>query len=219
MQASLDSAAYVTEGVSRLDIGQHVNLTAEPTAEDHPVLSISECKCGMPLCICEAPVITRDAFPLQKKSTSTFTAQTNSKSKKINTTSKIRGSASKSKECSVFNLGQASNGISDKPQMDYEVNGEGLREAIKNGDIDAVRKLLSKGIDANYCDKQGLSLLHLATLFNQTDIAFTLMEYGASTDCKNAQGETPLDCAPATLQYKMQKKMEEGEQKQSGQII
>ncbi|MED6159753.1 hypothetical protein PIB30_045224 [Stylosanthes scabra] len=49
-----------------------------------------------------------------------------------------------------------------------------------------------------------------AAVFNQTDIVFILMESGASLEYKNAQGETPLDCAPATLQYKMRKKMEDG---------
>jgi ankyrin repeat protein len=112
----------------------------------------------------------------------------------------------------ISSHGQVSDGGSVKAQMDYEVNGEGLREAIKNGDTSAVKELLTKGVDASYCDKQGLSLLHLAALFNRTEIAFALMEYGASLDRKNLQGETPLDCAPATLQYKMQKKREESEQ-------
>jgi ankyrin repeat protein len=52
-----------------------------------------------------------------------------------------------------------------------------------------------------------MSVLHLAVLFNQTDIALMLMDHGASLEYKNAQGETPLDCAPATLQYKMREKM------------
>ncbi|PKI49388.1 hypothetical protein CRG98_030222 [Punica granatum] len=92
--------------------------------------------------------------------------------------------------------------------MEYEANGEGLREAIKNDDAAAVIKLLREGIDANYRDRQGMSLLHLAAVFNRTDIAFILMEGGASTDYRNAQGETPLDCAAATLQYKMRQKLE-----------
>ncbi|RZC65053.1 hypothetical protein C5167_008745 [Papaver somniferum] len=87
---------------------------------------------------------------------------------------------------------------------------QGLREAIKNSDTAAVRKLLSEGVDANYCDKQGLSLLHLAALFNQTDIAFILMDNGANLEYKNQQGETALDCAPTTLQYRMKQKMENG---------
>ncbi|KAK4707047.1 hypothetical protein R3W88_033407 [Solanum pinnatisectum] len=96
--------------------------------------------------------------------------------------------------------------------VDYEVSGEGLREAIKNGDVSAAKKLLSLGVDANYLDKQGSSLLHLAAVFNRTEIVFALMESGSSLHCKNSQGETPLDCAPATLQFKMKKKMEESGQ-------
>ncbi|MCL7039540.1 hypothetical protein MKW94_012094 [Papaver nudicaule] len=88
---------------------------------------------------------------------------------------------------------------------------QGLREAIKNSDTAAVKKLLSEGVDANYCDKQGLSLLHLAALFNQTEIAFILMDNGANLEYKNQQGETALDCAPTTLQYKMKQKMQEGD--------
>lgn len=109
----------------------------------------------------------------------------------------------------MFNPGHVTTGTSNRPQIDYEVNGEGLREAIKNGDIAAVKKLLNEGVDANYRDKQGLSLLHLAAVFNQTDIVFILMDLGANLEYKNAQGETPLDCAPATLQYKMKMKMQE----------
>ncbi|AES87887.1 hypothetical protein MTR_4g036440 [Medicago truncatula] len=58
----------------------------------------------------------------------------------------------------------------------------GLREAINNGDIAAVKKLLNE-----------------ATVFNQTDIVFILVDSGENLEYKNAQGETPLDCAPATL--------------------
>lgn len=202
---SLDGFNVVTDSVSKLDISASLESKTEPSIEHHPVLDIPDCKCGMPLCICQAP-----APSVQKKTVSTFTAPSNPKPKKSDTTPKSRGSTSNSKPSSVFNLGQATNVVLDKPQMDYEVSGEGLREAIKSSDVGAVKKLLSEGVDANYRDKQGLSLLHLAAVFNQTDIAFILMEHGASLDCKNAQGETPLDCAPATLQFKMRKKMEEG---------
>lgn len=102
-----------------------------------------------------------------------------------------------------------SNDINDKTPSDYEVTGEGLREAIKGGDIKAVKKLLSQGVDSNYCDKQGFTLLHLAALFNQTEIALILMDSGANIQRKNGQGETPLDCAPPMLQYKMRQRVEE----------
>ncbi|KAI8018297.1 Vacuolar protein sorting-associated protein 27 [Camellia lanceoleosa] len=217
--ASLDGVNLVTDTVSRLDISAVADSNPKPTAEQIPILGIVECKCGMPLCICEAPVPSRDAVTLPSKSTTTSTAQSNPKPKKTDTSLKNRGSTSNNKQFMTFNLGQVTTSSLEKSQMDYEVNGEGLREAIKNGDTLAVKELLSKGVDANYCDKQGLSLLHLAALFNRTDIAFALMEYGASLDHRNLQGETPLDCAPATLQNKMRKKMEESEQLSPHHII
>lgn len=206
---SSDRVNAVTATVSRLDIGAGVDLKAEPTVEYQPVSAISECKCGMPLCICEAPAPSMDAVPQQSKTVSTSVPRSNPRPKKTETTLKTNASTSNSKHSSVFNLGQANSGTSDKSQMDYEVTGEGMREAIKNSDVAAVKKLLSEGVDANYHDKQGLSVLHLAAVFNQTEIVFALMDSGASLDYKNAQGETPLDCAPATLQYKMRQKMEE----------
>lgn len=209
-QASSEEVNSVTDKISKLDIDANVDSKTVPTADNKLVSGIKECKCGMPLCICEAPAPSSDAPPQQKKSSPAITAPSNPKPKKTDTVSKNRSSSSTNKFSSTFNLGHVTNGTSDRPQTDYEVNGEGLREAIKNGDVAAVKKLLNEGVDANYRDKQGLSLLHLAAVFNQTDIAFILMDSGASLEYKNAQGETPLDCAPATLQYKMRKNMEEG---------
>ncbi|KAE8698417.1 RING-H2 finger protein ATL3-like [Hibiscus syriacus] len=209
-QPPLGGVDSVMDEVSRLDnavAGSQTDATVKP----QPISSIPDCKCGMPLCICEAPAPATDAAPLKINSPSSMTSS-NPKSKKTDTVPKNRGSTSNSKSSSVFNPALVTNGTAaDKSQMDYDVNGEGLREAIKNGDTVAAKKLLNEGVDANYRDKQGLSLLHLAALFNRTDIVFALMDYGASMDYKNAQGETPFDCAPITLQYKMQMKMKEGE--------
>ncbi|KAL6547364.1 hypothetical protein OROMI_023085 [Orobanche minor] len=74
------------------------------------------------------------------------------------------------------------NGASDRPQIDHEVSGEVLREAIKNGDITAVKKLLNEGQVRTV----------FAAVFNQTYIVFILMDSGASLQYKNAQGETPF---------------------------
>lgn len=211
-QASLGGVDSVTDNVSRLDISGDTGMKTEPVAQPQPSASIPECKCGMPLCICEAPAPSTDKLMHQAKPTSSSTASSTSKPKKTDTAPKSRPSASNSKPSSFFNPGLVSNGNEDKSQVEYDVNGEGLREAIKNGDTAAAKRLLSEGVDANYHDKQGSSLLHLAALFNQTDIAFALMERGANVEYKNAQGETPLDCAPATLQYKMKTKLKESKQ-------
>ncbi|KAL2534432.1 Ankyrin repeat family protein [Abeliophyllum distichum] len=206
--ASSNGVNAIADSVSRLDINVVADTKSGPTAEKLPVPGILECKCGMPLCICEAPAPPTDSVTLQVKTTIP-TVQLNPKPKKADPTPKSRGSTSNSKASTIFNLGQATTNSLDRSPMDHEVSGEGLREAIKNGDTVSAKKLLSQGVDANYCDKQGSSLLHLAAVFNQTEIAFALMDHGASMDCKNLQGETPLDCAPATLQYRMKKKMEE----------
>ncbi|KAF4366441.1 hypothetical protein F8388_003679 [Cannabis sativa] len=196
VRVSPNEANSITDAVSSLSIADDTQSKTEPTVEHQPAVGIIECKCGMPLCICEAPAPSVDVLPLPKKPSPTSIPRANPKPKKTETASKNKGSTSYSKPSSVFNPGQVYNGMSDKSQMDYDVNGEGMREAIKNGDTAAVKKLLSQGVDANYHDKQG----------------FSLMDSGANLNYKNAQGETPLDCAPATLQYKMREKIKELEQ-------
>lgn len=204
--ASLKGANLNSDTVPKLDINSIANSNINQITE----LSITECKCGMPLCICEAPAPKSDAVNLQNNIASASKSQTISKPKKMDTAiPKNRVPTGNNKNFLSSSLGQAVSNSSVKSEVEYEVSGEGLREAIKSGDTPAVMELLSKGIDANYRDKQGLSLLHLAALFNRTDIVFALMKSGASLDCKNLQGETPLDCAPATLQYKMKQKIEE----------
>ncbi|KAG8376289.1 hypothetical protein BUALT_Bualt09G0047700 [Buddleja alternifolia] len=215
---SSNAVSAVTDSISRLDVSTSSDAKPVVIAEKSH-LGILECKCGMPLCICEAPAPPKDSMTPQARTvlfpgttTSNPALHSNPKPKKTEPTPKSRGSTSNSKQSTLFNPGQIANSSVDISSIDYQVTGEGLREAIKNGDTAAAKKLLSQGVDANYCDKQGSSLLHLAAVFNQTEIAFSLMDHGASLDRKNSQGETPLDCAPATLQYKMKKKMEENMQ-------
>ncbi|CAJ1940627.1 unnamed protein product [Sphenostylis stenocarpa] len=208
-QGSSDGANSVTDTISKLDINALVDSKSIPTANNNFVSSIKECKCGMPLCICEAPAPSSEAPSQQSKPNPVIAAPpSNPKPKKTDTVPKNRSSSSTSKfswdDIGIFSVSSfetrklrkqaiprmlsSMNGSSARPQIDYEVSGEGLREAIKNGDIAAVKKLLNEGVDANYKDKQGLSLIHLAAVFNQTDIVFTLMDSGASLECKNAQG-------------------------------
>ncbi|XP_020275500.1 vacuolar protein sorting-associated protein 27 [Asparagus officinalis] len=203
-QTSTDGTSAVTDKFRRLNVGEDVVSNAQAPRE--PVLTVPDCKCGMPLCICEAPI--PDPVPAQNNTVSVV--QPNPRPKKpAEPIPRKQASSSSSKPSPFFNLGQASNGSLNKNPADYDISGEGLREAIKNSDVTAVKKLLNEGVDANYCDKQGMTLLHLAALFNQTDIVFILMDHGANAKHKNAQGETPIDCAPAMLQHKMVKKMEE----------
>jgi len=198
-----------TDKLSRISL-----LKSENSSYVGGNLSVSqtvECKCGMPLCICEAPappqvqpeVSTSQYYQRPKKVVTAQHTPSDTISKST------AGSSGSTRPSLFFTSGQTSNVSTDKSSRGYETSGEGLREAIKNNDISAVKDLLMQGVDANYCDKQGMSLLHLATVFNHTEIAFILMDAGASVDAKNAQGETPLDCAPTMLQYKMHQKIQE----------
>ncbi|XP_039039018.1 hepatocyte growth factor-regulated tyrosine kinase substrate-like [Hibiscus syriacus] len=135
----LGGVDFVTDEVSRLDINAVVCLQTDSTAKQQPVASIPDCKCEMPLCICEAPAPTTDATPPKINPPSSMTSS-NPKSKNTGTVPKSRGSTPNSKSSSVFNPGLVTNGTaSDKSKMDYDVNGEGLREAIKNGDAAAAK--------------------------------------------------------------------------------
>ncbi|KAL9224165.1 hypothetical protein vseg_000228 [Gypsophila vaccaria] len=202
---SADRINSVSDSVSRLDINGDSEQNSEPALAQEPASASPECKCGMPLCIC---VVSQPSA--KEASVQTIETSSAALSKKSDAIARNKRTSQNSKPGSSFSAAGSSACNSDQPLSNYEANGEGLREAIKSGDIAGVKDLLNKGVDSNYCDKQGLSVLHLAAMFNQTDIVFTLMDHGAKVDCKNSHGETPLDCAPATLQYKMKQKIEEG---------
>ena len=65
VQASSNGVDIVSDTVSRLNIGDNVHPKTEPTAEHQPLRGVIECKCGMPLCICEAPAPSMEELPSQ----------------------------------------------------------------------------------------------------------------------------------------------------------
>ena len=93
-----------------------------------------------------------------------------------------------------------------KPK-EYEQSGEGLRNAVKDGDFAAVTQLLEvdPGL-ATYTDRQ-MSMLHLACIFDNSDIALALVEAGADPNVQDQASETPLDLAPPSLKVKIQNKV------------
>ena len=66
-----------------------------------------------------------------------------------------------------------------------------------------------------YQDRQLDMMLHLAAIFNHTEIAMILLEFGAVADVVNQTGETALDCAQPTLRTRMETRMDEIAQAQS----
>ncbi|CAM6095067.1 unnamed protein product [Calypogeia fissa] len=199
---ALESNTSKFEG---LDLGADNGISSkEEDPEQLPSAVAFDCTCGMPLCICEAPSVSEVVPPAQ-----TIAPQKSREPRKVSTSNpsvfrqSTVASSGNSMPSLFFSSGTKSSGISHPPSKSYEQSGEGVREAVKNGDLSAVKELLSQGVDVNYVDKQGMSLLHLAAMFNFTEMTFLLMDSGANLLAKNAQGETPLDCAQRTLQHKM----------------
>ncbi|KAI9075729.1 hypothetical protein K1719_042345 [Acacia pycnantha] len=67
-QASLDGTNNITNAISKLYIDA-VNSKTAQTADSKAAVGIKECKCGMPLCICEAPPAPSSDAPPQQKIT------------------------------------------------------------------------------------------------------------------------------------------------------
>lgn len=95
--------------------------------------------------------------------------------------------------------------LSHTQAKSYAHDGEGLRDAIKNRDVHGVKSVLEAEPSlANYKDRQAESMLHLAAIFNHTEIADLLLKAGADPLVKNADGETAIDVAQFSLKKKFQ---------------
>uniref|UniRef100_A0A804QGJ8 FYVE-type domain-containing protein n=1 Tax=Zea mays TaxID=4577 RepID=A0A804QGJ8_MAIZE len=189
---SAGSISGAADSFSGLSLGKEDDSSPMKNSTVQSTAALIECKCGMPLCICEAPKPEPSPTPVKNINTVPPTTQSNPRPKKPANTQQKASATSSSNSSPFLNIGLMNNDSNDKGIVDYEVSGEGLREAIKGGDVKGVKKLLTQ-----------------AALFNQTEIALILMDHGANVESKNGQGETPLDCAPAMLQYKMRQRVEE----------
>ncbi|GBG83186.1 hypothetical protein CBR_g36802 [Chara braunii] len=157
--------------------------------------SAIECRCHMPLCICEpvgppreapaaqvvpAPRLRRAGSVTGRVKTAGATEQRSAPEQRAPTNPGMP---------SLFFTKEQSNTSSTTqtaPQQ-FEPNGEGMKDAVKANDVEAVKKLLEQGTDPRYCDKQGMTLLHVASVFNRTEIVNLLMDAGADPTVKNAQ--------------------------------
>lgn len=206
-----NNEAKATDSLAQLSLSSDDSpiSTKETASAATPAAQIHECTCEMPLCICQPPSATpvipdiKVVMPVIAKKSPAVSSGESSAAKRVPT----KPSYGNELPSLFFSTTKSNNDGGHSTVKKYESTGEGIWEAIKNDDAAAVKDLLATGVDPNHRDKQGMSLLHLAAVFNCTEIAFLLMDAGASVDAKNAQGETPLDCAPATLQYKMQQKL------------
>ena len=67
-----------------------------------------------------------------------------------------------------------------------------LHYAARDGDLAAVRKLVSLGADVNLQDKQGWTPLHFAAQALSKEVTTYLLAHGASVDLVDCYGNTPL---------------------------
>ncbi len=58
-------------------------------------------------------------------------------------------------------------------------------------------------VPASWVDRQGQTLLHLAAMFNRTDVCMMLLQKGANAAARNGQNEGVLDVAPPSLANKI----------------
>lgn len=70
-----------------------------------------------------------------------------------------------------------------------------LVQAIVRGDADAVRELILKNVDVNYCDVEKRTPLHCAAYFGSATISESLILSGAKVRAKDSKWLTPLHVA------------------------
>ena len=72
-----------------------------------------------------------------------------------------------------------------------------LSEAVRRGDLNAVKSSLDHGADIKKSDRFGRTALHLAVMSGNIKIARYLLEHGANVNSQDNNGQTPLHIAVA----------------------
>jgi ankyrin repeat protein len=73
--------------------------------------------------------------------------------------------------------------------------GDGLLTAARKGDLEVVRKFLTRGAQINGGDQYGWTALHCAAFKGHLAIVGELLAHGASVQSRDLEGHTPLHCA------------------------
>ena len=71
-----------------------------------------------------------------------------------------------------------------------------MKEAAKNGNTGLIEEILAEGVDINVVDEAGYTALYCATMYEkQETVSFLLGHGGATVDCYNNNGVSPLMAA------------------------
>ena len=146
---------------------------------------IRNCTCGMPLCVCPPP---KEDVEVHVKETQ----------REVNHEQKVKPVHHETNSRPTYFSSMNSNKIDLKGDLN-----EQAREAIKSNSLDNLQLLVKNGVNVNYVDRQGQSLLHLAAIMGRNDMALWLVSSGANINAKNHQGESIMDVAPVALASKI----------------
>lgn len=175
-----------------------------PAPEKPKKIVQKTCVCGLPMCICPDP---KEPTPAEerKAAAAADAAQAAKSANAANAAPANKPKVAAARPTFGFGGSSSSSGSSAKFVIDWQGDlAEQCRDAIKNGDAAAVQELVTKGeVPAQWVDRQGQTLLHLAAMFNRTDVCMMLLERGADPLARNAQKEGVLDVAPPALAAKI----------------
>ena len=98
--------------------------------------------------------------------------------------------------CGIFAAGLLAGcaGFSGSGKKENPVQAS-LSDAVRRGDLKAVKSCLDHGADITKSDRSGRTALHLAVMTGNTEIARYLLEHGANVNSRDNDGKTPLHIA------------------------
>jgi ankyrin repeat protein len=82
-----------------------------------------------------------------------------------------------------------------------------LYKAVKEGNVEKVKRLLQQGADPNICDAHHLTPLHQAAYWGEKEIVELLLKHGARVDPDNGKGWTALHSAAVSGGLKNRKEI------------
>lgn len=81
--------------------------------------------------------------------------------------------------------------MSDRQELHGD-GGAALFDAVIDGDVALVKKIIGDGAKVSFPDEEGWTLLHFSARDFHVEIAQVLLDAGAEIDAQNVHGNTPL---------------------------
>eukprot|EP00163_Fabomonas_tropica_P012223 TRINITY_DN2349_c1_g1_i1.p1 TRINITY_DN2349_c1_g1~~TRINITY_DN2349_c1_g1_i1.p1 ORF type:complete len:163 (-),score=44.15 TRINITY_DN2349_c1_g1_i1:153-641(-) len=159
----------------------------------------------MPLCVCEEEEEEKPAATPVSSNSNSAAAPVQSSATTNTSAAPAKAKPNTAAGASAF-ASMMGGGSSRKVDLSGNLEDQ-CRDAIKDGDVRGATQLIEAGVDTAWKDRQGNTLLHMACMFNHTEIAMKLLAAGADPQRKNRDKESCLDIAPATLAFKMKEAM------------